>query len=649
MMYGIAGKVYARLDREVKREQLFKMRQAIKHHGPDDEGEYANGCVGLSFRRLAIIDLSTGHQPILNEDKSLAIIFNGEIYNHKALRRELEGLGHVFTTKTDTETILHGYEQWGVDVCKHLRGMFAFAIVRAADGSLFIARDRVGKKPVFYAVVNEGTDREAFIFASELKSLLADPDFKRDINIMALNHYLSVEYVPGDMSIFKQAHKLLPGHWLTYRQGKLDSRAYWHLEYEPKWENMTEADAVEKVTELIDDAVKARLESDVPPGCFLSGGVDSSLVVSFMRRFITGDLNTFSIGFKESSHNELPYALEVAKKFDTKHHEFIVEPDALGIIDTLAWHFDEPMADSSAIPTYYLSKMSREHVTVVLNGDGGDESFAGYARYRGVPLLNRYSRLPACLRRMLGPCWHMLSEIFPASGRLEMLDYANRITLDGPEKTYMASMVFFRDYMKKDLFAAKWHGELFKDGSWDTDQIQMSFMKDGTAKNELDKMIYSDIMTYLPGALLPKVDRTTSAVGLEGRSPLLDQNLMEFAARLPLELKFPNQHLKHILKAVARPVFGDEFLERPKQGFGIPIGDWFRGPLRDLVREYMLSKKVEDRGFFDPKYMKRIYDEHTSGRMSHMHRIWALIMFETWCRTFIDRADPLSEGPLKTN
>ena len=649
MMCGIAGKVYVNREREVEREILVRMRQAIQHRGPDDEGEYINKNLGLSFRRLAIIDVATGHQPIQNEDKSLAIIFNGEIYNHKALRKELEGLEHTFTTQTDTEVILHGYEQWGADVCLHLRGMFAFAIVNSLDGSLFIGRDRVGKKPLFYAIINEGTDREALLFASEVKSFLADPDFRRDINVMAINHYLSVEYIPGEMSIFKQAHKLLPGHWLRYGQGgKMETCRYWRLEYEPKWENLTEEQAVAKVDALIDDAVSVRLESEVPLGCFLSGGVDSSLVVAYMRRHISGNIDTFSIGFKENSHNELPYAHEVAEKFGTKHHEFIVEPDALECLGVLAWHFDEPMADSSGIPTYYLSKMTRQYVTVALNGDGGDESFAGYARYNGFPWLNKFNAIPRPIRLMMSPLLDCAQRCMSNSSRVELLSYINRITLAGPEKTYMAAMVFFRDYMKRHLFAPAVREEIFGHGNqWDTEQMTIDYMNDGNAKEWIDKMIYSDIMTYLPGALLPKVDRMTSAVGLEGRSPLLDQDVMEFAARLPLNLKFPNGHLKHLLKKVALPIFGNEFLERPKQGFGVPIGEWFRGPLREEVREYLLSKQVADRGFFDPVYLKRIYDEHTSGRNNHTHRIWALIMFEAWCRSFLDRPDPLAEGVLK--
>ena len=647
IMCGIAGKVYAAYGRPVETDVLERMRRAIVHRGPDDEGEYRKGNVGLSFRRLSIIDIEGGHQPIFNEDESLAIVFNGEIYNHKELRSELESAGHTFKTRTDTEVILHGYEQWGVDVCKRLRGMFAFAIVKPSDGTLFLARDRVGKKPLFYAIVDEDTNNEALIFGSELKSLLAEPRLRHDVDLMALNHYLSLQYVPVDMCIFKQGRKLLPGHWLTYKQGKLVTERYWHLQYEPK-RQLTEKQAVEQAEALIDEAVSIRLESEVPLGCFLSGGVDSSLVVAFMRRHMTGNLNTFSIGFGEKDHNELPFAREVAQKFETNHNEFIVEPNALESLGALAWHFDEPMADSSGIPTYYLAKMTKQYVSVALNGDGGDESFGGYRRYLGVPLLNRLAAVPKALRYLVSPFISMASGAFPNSGRMEMLKYANRITLDSPEKTYMASMVFFRDYMKRNLFAKQHHEVLLGEGGhWDTEQIAMKIMRDGTAHQWIDKMIYSDVMTYLPGALLPKVDRMLSACSLEGRSPFLDQKVMEFAARLPVELKIPNGHLKHILKAIARPIFGDEFLERPKQGFGVPIGSWFRGPLKELTREYLLSQTVVDRGFFNPVYVERIYNEHVSGRMNHQHRIWALIMFEAWCRTFLDRPDPLAEGPIR--
>ncbi|MCX7718426.1 MAG: asparagine synthase (glutamine-hydrolyzing) [Candidatus Sumerlaeaceae bacterium] len=642
-MCGIVGKVHVDPACPVDGALIERMKRTIVHRGPDDDGTHLRPPVGLGFQRLSIIDLAGGHQPMTNEDGSVVVVFNGEIYNFVELRERLQALGHVFRTRSDTETLVHGYEEWGTELAAKLRGMFAFAVFDHKDNTLYMARDRTGKKPLFYAHVRRGAADEALIFASELKALLADPAMDRRVSLAALNHYLTYQYVPHPWSIFEGAHKLPPAHWLLFRNGTLRVERYWYLPYEPK-HAISEERAVEETLARLDEAVRVRLVSDVPLGCFLSGGIDSSLVVAMMRRHITGDLKTFSIGFREAEFNELPYARRVARQFETNHEEFIVEPHALECLGTLAWHFDEPMADSSAIPTFYVAKLTRRHVTVALNGDGGDESFCGYSRYAGHWAFDGWSRIPRVLRRLAEGPLDALARALPDSGRAELLSYVNRCTLMSPQRRYIQSMVFFREHQKPLLFAPE-HRTFLNEAAADSEGLTERLMLDGTAVEFADQMMYSDIMMYLPGALLPKVDRTTMAVALEGRSPFLDHHLMEFAARVPVEYKFGNRVLKRLLKRAASSIFPEDFLNRPKMGFGVPIGQWFRGELRSLTEDFLLGETARRRGWFDPAYVERLYLQHVEGRQNHQHRIWALVMFEAWCRTFLDRPDPLA-GPL---
>jgi asparagine synthase (glutamine-hydrolysing) len=435
-MCGIVGKVNRDPARPVDPELVERFKRCMVHRGPDDHGTLLRGPAGLGFQRLSIIDLSTGHQPMVNEDGTVAIVFNGEIYNYLDLREELKAAGHVFATRSDTETILHGYEQWGSGVAARLRGMFAFAVFDAKTGALYAARDRIGKKPLHYAHVRVGAPDEALLFASELKSLLAEPTLDRTVDMEAVNHYLTYQYVPHPWTIYRGARKLPPGHWLEWRDGRLRVERYWRIEHEPK-RAITEDQALEEAEALIDEAVRVRLMSEVPLGCFLSGGVDSSTVVAFMRRHVTGDLKTFSIGFEEEKFNELPYARRVAEQFATHHEEFIVKPSALECLGALAWHFDEPFADSSAIPTYYLSRMTRQFVTVALNGDGGDESFAGYTRYAGIPQIEKYRRIPGAVRHLAQGPFDALAEAMPGTPRLGQLAFVNRASLMDPDRLYV--------------------------------------------------------------------------------------------------------------------------------------------------------------------------------------------------------------------
>ncbi len=634
-MCGICGKIYFDESKRVSPESLRVMNNSLHHRGPDEDGYYIKDNVGFAHKRLSIIDLKTGRQPILNEDGTCVIIYNGEIYNFTELRQTLIKKGHRFKTNTDTEVILHLYEDEGARCVEKLGGMFAFAIWDEEKKQCFIARDRIGKKPLYYALLPD-----CFIFASELKALLAEPALSREIDFEALNYYLTFQYVPAPHTIFKSVRKLEPAHTLIFRKNEVSTHRYWDLHYVPKM-NITEEDALRKTDAMIDEAVRMRLISDVPLGCFLSGGVDSSAIVAYMRRHITGELKTFSIGFEDEAHNELPYARKVAELFATKHEDFIVRPNAIEVLPKLVWHFDEPYADSSALPTYYVSEMTRQYVTVALNGDGGDESFIGYERYVGLPQLRKYMSIPAPLRRI---AQHPISAIFKLlsdNAFFEKLYYANTFSLYDKGRLYLQMMTIFRDYQKERMFSPR----LKYLAKIDAYQYPLKYYYDGLAEAEVERRVRSDIKTYLHGALLPKVDRTTMANSLEGRAPFLDYRLMEYAARLPTALKFGSGTLKYHLKKVLKDILPHDILWRKKQGFGVPVGEWFKKDLYDFTRGIILSEKAAKRDFFDMKYIEKILEDHRTGRQNHHHRIWALLCLELWCMTFLDRSDP-TQGPL---
>ncbi len=631
-MCGITGKVHRDPSRPVDPDLIARMQRCIVHRGPDEQGVYAEAPAGLGFQRLAIIDVSSGHQPMTNEDGSIVIVFNGEIYNFQELRAELEAYGHTFKTHSDTETIVHGYEQWGPDVCQHLRGMFAFAIFDRPRRRVMIARDRVGKKPLYYAIVNRGKPDEALLFGSELKSLMADPALSREIDPVAINHYLTYQYVPHPWSIFKEARKLPPAHWMLYENGSTTLSQYWELDYLPK-QNISEEEAIEQSLAQLDEATRIRLVSEVPLGCFLSGGIDSSLVAAMMRRHITGELRTFSIGFEEEKFNELPYARQVADLLGTRHEEFVVKPDALAVINKIAWHFDEPFADSSALPTYYLSQMTRQHVTVALNGDGGDESFAGYERYRLMPGWEKYGRIPRSIRQAARMGLAAARGFGLGGNQLRRAAHLNRLSLESTDRQYVHFLTYFTTYHKQQLYTADFMKQV--GGELESEELTAWIAEEFDMPHPVDRRMKMDILTYLPGALLPKVDRMTMANSLEGRSPFLDHHLMEFAATLPAEMKLKNGQLKYILKQAGLKFFTSDFLNRPKQGFGVPIGDWFRGELRDFTREMLLGSEAVSRGWFDPNYITILLDEHHDSRQGHEYRIWALLMLEVWARTFL--------------
>jgi asparagine synthase (glutamine-hydrolysing) len=632
-MCGICGKVSLNSHEPIDDRLIHNMADVLKHRGPDDSGIYVsrlqNAQIGLGHMRLSIIDLSeAGHQPMSNEDNSMWIVFNGEIYNFQDLRKGLESKGHVFRSRSDTEVILHLYEDMGADCVNELRGMFAFAIWDEKKQRLLLARDRVGKKPLNYAVKNR-----SLIFGSEIKSILRDPVIRPEVDIGAMDLYLTYGYIPYPQTIFSGIKKLPPAHILIWEKGEIRLRRYWELSYKNKIK-MDEIECRERILELLTEATKIRLVSDVPLGAFLSGGIDSSAVVAIMSRLTVHPVKTFSIGFENESFNELKYAKRIAKLFNTDHREYIVSADALEVLPKLIWHFNEPFADSSAIPAYYISKITREQVTVALNGDGGDESFAGYKRYAAGKIASIYRFIPASIRKnFIRPFIQRMPE---STRKQDLTKYIKRfISADesSQEKRYACWMSIFDNNLKGNLYSKELNGRLKNADSWG---YLCGIYGQSDAMNFIDATLFVDIMTYLPGDLLVKMDITSMANSLEARSPFLDHKLMEFAASIPPSLKLRGMTTKYILKKSLSKILPGEILYRRKQGFGVPVGDWFRNKLRNYAFETLLSEKCIKRGYFRKETVEGMLAEHVSGKIDHGQRIWCLINLELWHNMFID-------------
>jgi len=625
-MCGIAGYVEGASARPLTRERgealVREMCRVIRHRGPDDEGVWTSDGVGIGMRRLSIIDLSTGHQPIRNEDGTVWIVFNGEIYNFRDLRAELDGAGHRFYTGTDTEVIVHAYEEWGARAMRRLRGMFGLAIWDTRTQSLLVARDRIGIKPVYYA---EAGGR--LYFGSELKSILQAPDVPRDLDADALNHYLSFLYTPGDRSIFASVRKLPPGHTLTWHDGRLSIDGYWAQPTVETRADLNEHDAVADLRGVLAGAVRSHMISDVPLGAFLSGGIDSSLVVGLMAEASTAPVKTFSIGFDDPAFDELAPARRVAEHFGTEHHELVVKPDAVGILERVVSHFDEPFADSSAIPTWYVSEMARRHVTVVLSGDGGDELFGGYDRYVPHPRVAAFDRYSTpALRRAAAA----------AAGRLPHgargKNFLRHVGRDERGR-YVDAIRFFAADEKRDLLTADVLASL---RGPDPEQAAIERIDRYASLSWPAQMMRFDAETYLPEDVLTKVDRMSMAHSIESRVPLLDNEVIDFACSIPASLKVKNGRRKHILKEVAAAILPPEIVNRPKQGFAIPLGAWFRGDLRSVFADTLLSSSALQRGYFRPAFVRRIVEEHMSGERDHTLRLWQLVIFEQWHRQYVD-------------
>jgi asparagine synthase (glutamine-hydrolysing) len=625
-MCGIAGIVCSD-GAPVDRGLLEGMNEAIRHRGPDDDGFYFSDGVGLAMRRLSIIDLKSGQQPIHNHDRTAWIVFNGEIYNYRELRAQLEKLGHGFYTDSDTEAIVHAYDQYGTDCPKYLRGMFAFAIWDDRAKSLFLARDRVGKKPLLYAEL----DGE-LVFASEFNALLQHPGISRDVDFEAIHHYLSFICVPAPLTAYRAIRKLEPGHSLLWRNGEIKIERYWQLDFSKKL-NIGEEEAGERVVELLREAVRVRLMSEVPLGAFLSGGIDSSAVVALMAEESSEQVKTFSIGFEEQDFSELHHARRLAEHVGANHHEFIVRPDAMEVLPTLVEHYGEPFGDSSAIPSYYVSKETRAYVTVALNGDGGDECFAGYERYAGMSIAQKYAFLPGALRN--GLIANVVNALPGLDARPNLRKARRFVTAASmpPVECYLRWVSAFDEEMKQNLYSDSFRHET---ANFRSAGILEPWFASANGAGIVDAALLTDTMTYLPNDLLVKMDIASMTVSLEARSPFLDHHLMEFAASLPENLKLRRMKKKYLLKRVLKKLVPTENLRRSKMGFGVPIGHWFRGAMQPFLRETLLSEKALSRGLFKPEMVRKIIDQHVTRRIDHSHRLWTLLMLELWFQRFID-------------
>lgn len=625
-MCGIAGFVSKEITSFAETEaRLDAMCKIITHRGPDEQGMTVQGRAALGMRRLSIIDLKGGQQPIFNEDDSMFIVFNGEIYNFQELREDLIKRGHRFKTNSDTETILHAYEEFGENCVEHLRGMFAFAIWNKKDESLFISRDRVGKKPLYYSLTKDGN----FVFGSELKVLLEHGEISREIDYSALDAYLTFGYVPEEFCIFKDVKKLLPAHSLTFKNGKIETKKYWDFNYIKPIEIKSEAEYIEELRAQLTEAVKIRLISEVPLGAFLSGGVDSSTIVAIMAQLSEKPVKTFSIGFNEDSFNELKFARIAAKHFNTEHHEFIVTPDLVEIVDELVWHFDEPFADPSALPTFMVAKMARDFVTVVLSGDGGDELFAGYTRYVIDKKRSGFSNLPSFVRKGV----QAVSEQLPHGAKGK--NYLYNASLDAIDR-YIDSVSHFTKLKRKSLYAKEFLPNM-NGGFGAAENIFQSFANKIDTGNPIDNLLYLDSKTYLPSDILVKVDRMTMATSLEARGPLLDHKLIEFVVGMPTDLKMKGLETKYIFKKAMEGIVPNEILYREKQGFGVPINEWINLQLKDRIHSTLTDSKTIERGYFDKKYIQTLLDEHHKGRRDNSYQLWVLLNLELWHRQFVDK------------
>lgn len=637
IMCGICGITHPN-NQPVNRDTLAAMNAAIFHRGPDGDGFFYAPGVGLAMRRLAIIDLNTGDQPIPNEDESVWIVFNGEIFNFPALRADLEKRGHRFRTQTDTECIVHLYEEYGDDCVQHLRGQFAFAIWDKNRQRLFIARDRLGQKPLYYSYQNG-----SLYFSSELTSLLEALPQRPKIHLPAIDLYLGLQYIPEPLTPYENIFKLPAAHILTVENKRLkvenlnlptfNLQPYWQLEYEPKWE-LSEAELIAQLRGLLKDAVEMRMISDVPLGAHLSGGIDSSVIVALMAQASSQPVKTFSVGFEESAFSELPYARAVAERYATEHYEFTLTfGDIPATLAALTQHFGEPFADPSAIPLYHLSRLTREYVTVALNGDGGDEAFAGYWRYWLDPWGRRYARSPRILTKKLIPA---LARLLPNKANVPV----GGSLLDGIKRLEQlaaidprASILRWGSYFSPERAQNLWKPEFLQQfAPRAAEAFLIEKFENAHAQSFMDRTLYTDIHAYLPGDLLVKADRMTMANSLEGRSPFLDHELASWAARLPERMRVHGRTGKYLLRQAFAADLPPRVQARGKQGFGIPLGAWFRGPLADWSRQILLSPDSHLSAWFHIQPRQQIIEEHLAGRADHGKRIYALVVLELWAR-----------------
>lgn len=618
-MCGIAGKINFNQNRGVKKEDLVKMCQTLVHRGPDDEGYYTNQNIGFGMRRLSVIDIESGGQPIHNEDKTVWVICNGEIYNFLNLREKLKNKGHKFHTHSDTEVIVHLYEEYGLDFTKHLKGMFALALWDEKKKRFVLARDRMGIKPLYFAKLSD-----RLVFASELKAVKQDcPSLTLDQN--ALSVYLSLLYIPSPYSIYKEVEKLRPGYQLVWENNKTDIQKYWDLSDIKPFESDVSAEELQReFRNLLLSSVKSQLVSDVPLGFFLSGGLDSSAVVACARQADkNANLKTFSVGFEDSSYDETDKAELVAKHLQTQHRKVEVRLNEKNLIEKLVSHFDEPFADSSAIPVYFLSQLARRHVKVALSGDGGDELFAGYITYQADKLAKIYDNLPKILSRKILP---KLAKAIPVSDKRVSLGLkARRFTENAllePNRRHYAWKAFFSEEMKKDLLLNKDIVDGFLPFK--------HFYNEAQDFDDLSSFQYADAMVYLPGNNLTKVDRMSMAHSLEARVPLLDKEIVEFAFRLPESLRMPGLKLKSFFRESIRQMLPAEIIDQKKKGFNVPMSSWLKNEFRLITDHYLSEKVIKQQGFFNPQTVDFLLKEHRKGKNDYSRNIWALLVFNVW-------------------
>ena len=603
-------------------QTLQAMCASIVHRGPDDQGTFQNDWAAIGMRRLAIIDVAGGHQPVSSAGGRIQVVFNGEIYNFRELRRELETRGYVFQSHSDSEVIAHAYAEYGTACFERLRGMFAIAVVDQDRRRLVLARDRIGKKPLYVGELSPGL----LGFGSELKTLLAVPGWTPQLSMPAVQDFFSLGYIPAPDTIFEGIGKLPPGHWMSIEPGQnggapnIVQTRYSHVDFLPKWTD-DEDTLQERLFAELDDAVRVRLVSDVPFGAFLSGGLDSSVVCALMTRHLSQPLKTFSIGFEEAAFDELPDARRVAEHLGTEHHELVVRADATGLLDTLAHHFDEPFGDSSAIPTYLVSQLAAKHVKMVLSGDGGDELFAGYSRYR------RYAALQRIRRGTLGmgpELARLAGALIPGAKGRRLAGIGQRMGLPWPDD-YLALVglaspadlgLLFGERAKTDPFGS----------------IRQRFVR-SDIDSDMERILSGDMDTYLADDILTKVDRTTMAVSLEGRAPLLDQNLIAFAARLPFDMKLRGEQGKYLFRKVAARLLPADVLNKRKQGFAIPLASWFRTDLKPMLLDTIGSRAFRERGLFSMQGIQTLVDEHQQGLQDRGELLWMVMVLETWLKT----------------
>lgn len=630
-MCGISGIYnFKNKDKRIDQETILKMCSTIRHRGPDDQGIFLDTNIGLGMRRLSIIDVAGGHQPIANEDKTIWIVLNGEIYNYYELREHLIRKGHIFSTKSDTEVIIHEYEESGKACVEKLRGMFAFAIWDSKREKLLIARDRVGIKPLFYAQTNG-----SILFASEIKAILEYPGIKREIDWRAFDAFFTLAYIPAPLTIFKDIYKLLPGNIIVCEKGQIRIEKYWDIHYQPDYKK-SEAYFIDGFMGLLEESVKIHLMSEVPLGAFLSGGIDSSTVVSLMARNNSSQVNTFSIGFGGNVggyNDERPYARLIAQRYHTNQKEFEVKPDFITLLDELVGVFDEPFADDAMIPSYYVCKLAKEYVTVALSGLGGDELFGGYERYLGFSLSNKYERLPRFVRnRIIAPIINQLPENKSGNSSINHIKRFIRASNLPSDQRYFSYISILNEKRRKDLYLQAVQDEI--DFSWVNNQLT-SYYNSENASYPLDRIFYQDIKTYLPEDILAVTDRMSMRHSLEVRVPFLDHKLMEFCATIPAEMKLRHLRKKFLLKKGVAHLLPPEIINHKKQGFVGPMSIWLQNDLKEYALEILSESTLRRHGLFNPKTVSNILEEHFTRKETHSTLIWALMVFETWHRMYM--------------